>query len=229
MNHDKRELRSVGFKRVEKHASLENSQLFKYALRHIGLMHQIARSMRLWAMCCAFVLLLIHGFTTTTPAAPLNFPGVSWEEIPESELGSTCRNDLKTARDYVRTLDTTALMAVQDGRVLLSEGPVQTVSIVFSVRKSVLSMLYGKYVASGTINLDHTLADLGIDDVGGLLPTEQQATLRDCSPHARVSTMRPPTVAMMQLPHRRADRKRQAGTFFITIGTSTRPAPLSSA
>lgn len=135
--------------------------------------------MRLWAMCCAFVLLIIHGFTTTTPAAPLNFPGVSWEEIPDSELGSTCRDDLKTARDYVRTLDTTALMAVQDGRVLLSEGPVETVSIVFSVRKSVLSMLYGKYVASGTIKLDRTLADLGIDDVGGLLPTEQQATLRD--------------------------------------------------
>lgn len=70
-------------------------------------------------------------------------------------------------------------MAVQDGRVLFSEGPVRAVSIVFSVRKSVLSMMYGKYVANGTIDLDRTLADLGIDDVGGLLPIERQARLRD--------------------------------------------------
>ncbi|MFS2163180.1 hypothetical protein [Variovorax sp. Varisp62] len=70
-------------------------------------------------------------------------------------------------------------MAVQDGRVLFSEGPVQSVSIVFSVRKSVLSMMYGKYVANGTIDLDSTLADLNIDDVGGLLPIERQAKLRD--------------------------------------------------
>lgn len=130
-------------------------------------------------MGCTFVLLIINGFTTTTPAAPLTFPGESWKEIPETELAAACRDDLKTARDYIRTLDTTALMAVQDGRVLLSEGPVEIVSIVFSVRKSVLSMLYGKYVASGIINLDRTLAELSIDDVGGLLPAEREATLRD--------------------------------------------------
>jgi len=34
-------------------------------------------------------------------------------------------------------------------------------------------------VANGTIDLDRTLADLGIDDVGGLLPIERQAKLRD--------------------------------------------------
>ncbi len=70
-------------------------------------------------------------------------------------------------------------MAVQDGRVLFSEGPIQRASIVFSVRKSVLSIMYGKYVANGTIDLDRTLADLSIDDVGGLLPIERQAKLRD--------------------------------------------------
>lgn len=59
------------------------------------------------------------------------------------------------------------------------EGPVQAVSIVFSARKSVLPMMYGRYMANGTIDLDRTLADLGIDDVGGLLPIERQARLRD--------------------------------------------------
>jgi CubicO group peptidase (beta-lactamase class C family) len=107
------------------------------------------------------------------------FPEASWVAAAEPAPGSACRRDLDAAREYIRTLDTTALMAVQEGRVLFSEGPVQAVSIVFSVRKSVLSMMYGKYVANGTVDLDRTLADLGIDDVGGLLPIERQARLRD--------------------------------------------------
>ena len=127
----------------------------------------------------AFALLLASGCAVTTSAPQATFPSASWEATPEAELGPACRRDLDATRDYVRTLDTTALMAVQDGRVLFSQGPVQAVSIVFSVRKSVLSMMYGKYVVNGTIDLDRTLADLGIDDTGGLLPIERQARLRD--------------------------------------------------
>jgi CubicO group peptidase (beta-lactamase class C family) len=39
-------------------------------------------------------------------------------------------------------------------------------SYIASVRKSVLSMLYGPQVASGRIRLDATLKDLGRSDVG---------------------------------------------------------------
>ena len=58
-------------------------------------------------------------------------------------------------------------------------GDVQAVSYLASVRKSVLSMLVGRYVADGTVRLDRSLADLGIDDVGGLTPQERRATVRD--------------------------------------------------
>ena len=40
-------------------------------------------------------------------------------------------------------------------------------------------MLYGNYVESGTVKLDKTLAQLRIDDIGGLLPSEKEATIRD--------------------------------------------------
>lgn len=134
-----------------------------------------------WLLCFAYVLALVLSSGCTTPprAAPVVFPGAAWAAAEEPEPDSACRRQLDATRAYLRTLDTTALMAVQDGRVLFSEGPVQDVSIVFSVRKSVLSMMYGKYVANGTIDLDRTLAELGIDDVGGLLPIERQAKLRD--------------------------------------------------
>ena len=48
-----------------------------------------------------------------------------------------------------------------------------------SIRKSILAILYGKYVADGKINLEDTLEELGVDDVGGLLPVEKRAKVRD--------------------------------------------------
>lgn len=118
--------------------------------------------MLLRTLCGAALLLLASACTSVPPAStapvPAAFPGASWEPQPVAEQGPACRRGLAVAGDYLRTLDTTALMAVQDGRVLFG---------------------YGPPVADGTIDLDRTLADLGIDDTGGLLPIERQATLRD--------------------------------------------------
>jgi CubicO group peptidase (beta-lactamase class C family) len=40
-------------------------------------------------------------------------------------------------------------------------------------------MLFGNYVANGTVKLDRTMADLGIDEADGLLPIEKTARIRD--------------------------------------------------
>jgi len=141
-----------------------------------------SRPVRLFAAGLAAVFLLLAGACTSSPAGHADeavFPLSSWEAIPRSQRSAACGRELDATRAYLKTLDTTALTAVQDGRVLFSEGPVDAVSIVFSVRKSLLSMMYGKYVAEGTIDLDRTLADLGIDDLGGLLASERKARLRD--------------------------------------------------
>jgi CubicO group peptidase (beta-lactamase class C family) len=66
-------------------------------------------------------------------------------------------------------------MVIVGGRVLFEYGDVEEVSYLASVRKSILAMLYGHYVADGTIDLEKTLQELGMDDVGGLLPIERQA------------------------------------------------------
>ena len=71
------------------------------------------------------------------------------------------------------------MMAVVGGRSLYEYGDLTTVSYLASVRKSVLAMLYGNYVANGTIKLNKSLADLSIDDIGGLLPVERTATVAD--------------------------------------------------
>ena len=63
------------------------------------------------------------------------------------------------------------------GRSLFEYGDVTHLSYLASVRKSVLAMLYGKYVENGTIRLETTLKDLQFTDVDGLLPRELEATV----------------------------------------------------
>lgn len=115
---------------------------------------------------------------TATVAAPV-FPGAEWQRIATPESVGWSSAGLERVEERLSTLATTAMMAVVGGRVLFEYGDVETVSYLASVRKSVLSMLYGIYVDRGVIDLDATLAELGIDDVGGLTDREKQATVRN--------------------------------------------------
>ncbi|VXB93882.1 serine hydrolase domain-containing protein [Arthrobacter sp. 8AJ] len=72
-----------------------------------------------------------------------------------------------------------SLLVLQDGRTVVELGDTTRASYVASVRKSLLSVLFGIQVDAGTVSLDATLDELGVDDVGGLLPLEKTARLRD--------------------------------------------------
>jgi len=89
------------------------------------------------------------------------------------------RTALQPVVDALEALPTTAFLVLDRGEVVLDYGTTSTPSYLASARKSVLSVLYGPAVADGTIRLDATLDELGIDDVGGLLPQERRATVRD--------------------------------------------------
>jgi CubicO group peptidase (beta-lactamase class C family) len=110
------------------------------------------------------------------PTQPV-FPGAEWARIADPASVGFCADKLATVTETAKGLSTTAVMAVVGGRVLFDYGDVTKVSYLASVRKSVLAMLYGKYVASGKIRLNKTLAELGIDDIGGLTDAEKQATI----------------------------------------------------
>ncbi len=68
-------------------------------------------------------------------------------------------------------------MVIVQGRVIFSYGDVSHPSNVASVRKSVLGMLYGKYVLDNTIDIDKTVKQIGLDDNVPFLPMEEKATL----------------------------------------------------
>ncbi|PCE66665.1 serine hydrolase domain-containing protein [Sediminicola luteus] len=72
---------------------------------------------------------------------------------------------------------TTGMVVLYDGKVLFEYGDVSQVSYLASCRKSILSMLYGKHITNGTIDLNETIGNLGIEEDDGLLPIEKQATV----------------------------------------------------
>ncbi len=71
-------------------------------------------------------------------------------------------------------------MIVERGRIIDEWGPVDRKISTYSLRKSLLSALYGMYVAEGAINPDATLAESGIDDQPDpLTAQEKQARVVD--------------------------------------------------
>jgi CubicO group peptidase (beta-lactamase class C family) len=107
------------------------------------------------------------------------YPEQSWTTIASPESVGWSSAGLERVRQKLATMSTTGMMAVVGGRVLMQYGDVERVSYLASVRKSVLSMLYGIYQERGKVKLEQTLEQLDIDDIGGLTKEEKQATVRD--------------------------------------------------
>ena len=64
-------------------------------------------------------------------------------------------------------------------QVIFEDGPTDMIMNTHSMRKSFLSLLYGIAVDKGLINIDKTLAELGIDEITPLTDQEKKATIRD--------------------------------------------------
>lgn len=106
------------------------------------------------------------------------FPAAAWEKADPDSLGY-CRPGLESATAKASQMATTGAMAIVGGKVLWEHGDLEQISYLASVRKSILAMMFGKYVASGTIKLGKTLEAMRITDVQGLLPRELEATTLD--------------------------------------------------
>jgi CubicO group peptidase (beta-lactamase class C family) len=141
------------------------------------------------------------------------YPGKAWEQVAPESLGFSSAG-LAAAHARLATTASTGLMAVVGGRVVFAYGDVDTVSYVASVRKSLLSMLYGVHVQRGAIDLDATLAQLGIDDRGDLTDVERQARVRDLLT-ARSGVFHPAANEGDDLAHAPPRGSQPPGTFFL--------------
>ena len=112
-------------------------------------------------------------------AAGAVYPGGTWQwaETPQ-ELGWSSER-LAVARAFSERLGSAAVMIVDDGIVVDAWGDVARNYVCHSVRKSLMSALYGIYVAEGKIDISKTLKELGIDDYTPLTEAEKRATVAD--------------------------------------------------
>lgn len=107
------------------------------------------------------------------------FPTDHWAHAQRPEELGYSSERLKTARALSERMGSAAVMVVVDGVILDEWGATSRPFLAHSMRKSLLTSMYGALVLDGQLRRDATLAELGIDDDDPLTADERRATLRD--------------------------------------------------
>jgi CubicO group peptidase (beta-lactamase class C family) len=108
--------------------------------------------------------LFLLGLAVAAKCQSSGVPGAEWKQLASPEQAGWSVKKLAKIHDYVEEMGSTSAMIVQHGVVVAAWGDIARRSNLHSCRKSLLNSLMGIAVAEGKINLDDTLAKLGIDD-----------------------------------------------------------------
>ncbi|MGD9646369.1 MAG: amidohydrolase family protein [Pirellulales bacterium] len=122
-------------------------------------------------------LVVFAAASFTVELSATEFPGREWTRLDSAADAGWSVERLAAARELSRTLDTAAVVVVQEGRIVDQWGAVALPLNCHSVRKSILSALYGRHVVAGNFRREATLDELGIDDNAPAL-TEIERTAR---------------------------------------------------
>jgi CubicO group peptidase (beta-lactamase class C family) len=124
-------------------------------------------------------LLLTASACLQRPAVSPATPSEVLPRVTPQQAGYSAEK-LEELRTFLTESGSQSLLLLHDGQVFFAWGDVHRKILVHSMRKALLNSLYGIYRARGVIDLDRSLADLGIDDVApGLTAEERKATLAD--------------------------------------------------
>ena len=102
-------------------------------------------------------------------------PGDSWQRFRRVEDAGFSADRLLEAIHQADTHDIAGMLVVYDGALVLRYGDIETRYMCHSIRKSLMSIMFGMY----DIDLNQTLAELAIDDLPKLTDQEKQATIAD--------------------------------------------------
>lgn len=103
----------------------------------------------------------------------------SFERITPEQAGYSSEK-LGELRRLLEESGSDSLLLLHDGKVFFEWGDIHKKILVHSIRKALLNSLYGGYEKQGSINIQKSLAELGIDDTPSpLTAQEREATLAD--------------------------------------------------
>ena len=165
-------------------------------------------------LAAPLVYLTLRSTSLLAAADATVWPGREWDRTSPEQAGWDVQV-LAQAQAYSQSIGTASFVVVQHGRIIDSWGDIGRRLQLYSVRKSLLSALMGIAVADGRINLDTTLASLGIDDIPpGLTEAEKQATVRQLL-QSRSGVYHPAAYEMASQAERRPLRgSHPPGTFW---------------
>lgn len=164
-------------------------------------MGQIWRGLTALILCCPFsISTLAQGIGGSEDV----YPSSQWERIDPGQAGWSA-GTLAKAKAYAADAGSSTVMIVQHAKVIAEWGDTARNLDVASVRKSLLSALFGLAISDGRVRLSDTLAQLGIDDKPpALTDSEKQATLADLltsrSGVYHPIDLEPPAVAALRPP-----------------------------
>jgi CubicO group peptidase (beta-lactamase class C family) len=129
--------------------------------------------------------ILVIFFSLATSCSRQNDGGnpylpAEWQYEKDIKGAGWDQEKLNNLRTYIiDSANTTGMVVIHRGKIIFEYGNIKDNSYLASCRKSVLAMIYGPFVTSGKINLDKTLRELDLHDVGALMPIEEDATIRN--------------------------------------------------
>ena len=148
--------------------------------------------------------------------APAIYPTkeAGWSVAAPEKYGFDSEKLKDVEKFIINKTNATGVEVIVGGEEIFRYGAVDRLSYIASCRKSILAMLYGKYVENGTINLKETIEDLGIDDLQGLLPIEKKATVYDLIT-ARSGVYHPASNGGDDTEHKPTRGTKKPGNFFL--------------
>ena len=84
-------------------------------------------------------------------------PANSWSHVASPEAAGWSKGKLSAAREYANSIHSSAVMIIEHGEVVDEWGDTDQKISSYSVRKSLISALYGIYSSEGVININETL------------------------------------------------------------------------
>jgi CubicO group peptidase (beta-lactamase class C family) len=171
------------------------------------------------------VLVIVLAATVPLPAAAQAGPAGPWRQYASAATAGFSAERLDAARRYADSVRSGAIMVILRGNVLAAWGDVSRPLELHSVRKSIVSALFGMAVADRRVDTSTTLGEIGIDDRQPLTSQEKSARIADLLA-ARSGIYLPAAYAAADQDSTRppAAATRQGPTSSTTTGTSTSSA-----
>lgn len=104
-------------------------------------------------------------------------PNENWEKYKYPEQSGFSKEKIDYAKAYYDSLNSSAFLVIQNGKVVAEWGSINRRFILHSGRKAILNSLYGVYSENGTIDLNKTIGQLGITDKDSLSELEKSAKI----------------------------------------------------